>query len=232
MRRGQYLIEKYRSSSAASAAAFVAATERRGDLTEPRSALVLSASEPGAAVSEHSTFAGAEGASCSASLSERRRFSTDDDVEFDALIKRAPEADVIHFAGHAIGDDRGIEPASIVLRDKGHERRVGVAEIAKLHLRPASVVVLAGCSTARGERRAAEGVISVAHGFLSAGAPSVIATLWPIDDQAASVFFPRLHENLAKGLSPAEALRQTQLESIRRGDVPASLWAAVQNIGS
>jgi len=112
------------------------------------------------------------------------------------------------------------------------ERRVGVAEIARLRLRPSSVVVLAGCSTARGERRASEGVISVAHGFLAAGAPSVIATLWPINDQAASVFFPRLHKRLAEGFSPAEALRQTQLESIRRGDVPASLWAAVQDIGS
>ena len=156
----------------------------------------------------------------------------EDDAEFDALVKHAPDADVIHFAGHAMGDDRGIEPASIVLRQNRQERRIGVAEIARLHLRPASTVVLAGCSTARGERRAAEGVISVAYGFLSAGAPSVIATLWPIDDRAASIFFPRLHERLAEGLSPPEALRQAQLESIRRGDVPVSLWAAVQDIGS
>jgi CHAT domain-containing protein len=227
---GQYLIEQYPIVMAASAAAFVAATERRGDLTAPRSALVLSASEPGAGIGAL-TFAGAE-VRWVARAYRTATLLADDDVEFDALIKGAPEADVIHFAGHAIGDDRGIEPASIVLRDKGRERRVGVAEIARLHLRPASVVVLAGCSTARGERRAAEGVISVAHGFLSAGASSVVATLWPIDDQAASVFFPRLHERLAKGLSAAEALRQTQLESIRLGDVPASLWAAVQNIGS
>jgi CHAT domain-containing protein len=227
---GQYLIEKYPIVIAASAAAFVAAAERRGDLTAPRSALVLSASEPGAGIGAL-TFAGAEGRRVARAY-RTATLLADDDVEFDALIKRAPEADVIHFAGHAIGDDRGIEPASIVLRDKGHERRVGVAEIARLHLRPASVVVLAGCNTARGERRAAEGVISVAHGFLSAGAPSVIATLWPIDDQAASVFFPRLHEKLAAGLSAAEALRQAQLDSIRLGDVPASLWAAVQNIGS
>ncbi len=227
---GQYLIEQYPIVIAASAAAYVAATERRGDLAAPRSALVLSASEPGAG-SGALTFAGAEGRRVARAY-RTAKLLDDDDVESDALIKRAPEADVIHFAGHAIGDDRGIEPASIVLRDKGHERRFGVAEIARLRLRPASLVVLAGCSTARGERRAAEGVISVAHGFLSAGASSVVATLWPIDDQAASVFFPRLHEKLAAGLPAAEALRQAQLESIRRGDVPASLWAAVQNIGS
>jgi len=227
---GRYLIEQYPIVIAASAAAFEAAVERRGDVTSPRSALVLAASEPGAGVGTL-TYAGGEGRHVARAYQTFTLLS-DESVEFDALVKRAPLADIIHFAGHAIGDDRGIEPASIVLRDKGHERRVGVAEITKLRLRPASIVVLAGCSTARGERRAAEGVISVAHGFLSAGASSVVATLWPIDDQAASIFFPRLHEKLAEGLSAAEALRAAQLESIRRGDVPASLWAAVQNIGS
>ncbi len=228
--RGQYLIEQHTIVRALSAAAFVAATERRGKPLAPRSALVISASEPGADAGALS-FVNSEARHVARAYRNAIRLA-DDEAELDALSKRAPEADVIHFAGHAIGDDRGIEPASIVLRQNGHERRIGVAEIARLRLRPTSVVVLAGCSTARGERRAAEGVISVAHGFLSAGAPSVIATLWPIDDEAASIFFPRLHERLAEGLSAAEALRQAQLESIRRGDVPASLWAAVQNIGS
>ncbi|MEA2238298.1 MAG: hypothetical protein QOC81_3022 [Thermoanaerobaculia bacterium] len=228
--QGRYLIEQHPIVLAASAAAFVAATERRGEAAAPHSALVISASEAGAD-SGALTFADAEARRVAKTYRRSIRLA-DDAAEFDELISQAPNADVIHFAGHAIGDDRGIEPASIVLRRNGHEQRVGVAEIGKLRLRPASVVVLAGCSTARGERRAAEGVISVAHGFLSAGAPSVIATLWPIDDEASSIFFPRLHQKLAEGLSPAEALRQAQLESIHRGDVPASLWAAVQNIGS
>ena len=229
-RRGKYLIEQYPIVVAASAAAFVAAAQRRGEVPAPRHALVISASEPGADAGAL-TFADAEARRVARVYHSATRL-VDEAAQLDELARRAPEADVIHFAGHAMGDDRGIEPASIVLRQGGHERRVGVAEIAKLRLRSTSVVVLAGCSTARGERRSAEGVISVAHGFLSAGAPSVIATLWPIDDEASSIFFPRLHEKLAEGLSPAEALRQVQLESIRRGDVPASLWAAVQNIGS
>jgi hypothetical protein len=46
------------------------------------------------------------------------------------------------------------------------------------------------------------------------------------------MFFPRLHRRLAEGLSPADALRETQREAIRQGDIPPSLWAAVQDIGS
>jgi CHAT domain-containing protein len=109
---------------------------------------------------------------------------------------------------------------------------VRVEEIATMRLRRTSVVVLAGCNTARGTRRGPEGIISVAHGFLTAGAPSVIATLWPIDDNGAAAFFPRVHANLAAGMSPAEALRSVQLECIRNGTTPLSLWAAVQVIGS
>jgi CHAT domain-containing protein len=62
--------------------------------------------------------------------------------------------------------------------------------------------------------------------------PSAVATLWPISDELAALFFPRLHEKLAAGLTPAEALREVQLDAIRRKDIPASLWAAVQVIGS
>lgn len=228
--RGTYLIERCAIVVAPSAAAFVAASERSGDAKAPSSALLIQAAEATADAGSLA-FVDAEVRHIASAYRSVTRVR-EDAKQFDELTARAANADVIHFAGHAIGDDRGFEPASIVLRQSGCERRVRVAEIAKLKLRHTSVVVLAGCSTARGERRAAEGVISVAHGFLSAGAPSVIATLWPIADDAASLFFPRLHQRLAEGISPAEALRAVQLESIQRGDVPASLWAAVQDIGS
>jgi CHAT domain-containing protein len=227
---GSYLIERHALVISASAAAFAAASERGRDAPAPQTALLLSA---GDGSSDFDALASVD--------AETRQIAAayptpihvrEDAAQFDELLARAPSADVIHFAGHAIGDDRGYEPASIVLRQDGRARRVGVAEIATLRLRRTAIVVLAGCSTSRGERRTAEGVISVAHGFLSAGAPSVIATLWPIEDSAAARFFPRLHERLAEGDSPAEALRAVQLESIRRGDVPPSLWAAVQDIGS
>ena len=94
------------------------------------------------------------------------------------------------------------------------------------------VVVLAACSSARGEERAGEGGISVARAFLAAGVPNVIATLWPIDDAAAADFFPRVHRHLAAGVAPAEALRAAQLECIQRREAPLGIWAAVQILGS
>jgi CHAT domain-containing protein len=227
--RGEYLIERHAVVVAPSAAVFAAAAERRA-ASPPATALIVSAPDATADAAAL-RFVEAETQSIARLYPNVIPVTARDDA-FDLLSARAAQADVIHFAGHAVGDDSGIEPASIVLRQDGRERRVGPAEIAKLRLRRTAVVVLAGCGTSRGERRASEGVISVAHGFLTAGAPSVIATLWPIDDDDAAVFFPRLHARLAEGLAPAEALRSVQLDAIRRGDIPLSLWAAVQTIGS
>jgi CHAT domain-containing protein/tetratricopeptide (TPR) repeat protein len=228
--RGEYLLERYAIVVSPSAAVFAAAAERRRGMAAPRSVLVIANPEPGADA-DALAFVDAEAGRVSRAYGRADRLQNDE-AQFEELSKRAASADVIHFAGHAIGDDSGFEPASIVLRDKGKERRIAVGEIARLRLPRTSVVVLAGCSTARGERRGSEGVMSVAHGFLTAGTPSVIATLWPISDAMSAELFPRLHARLAEGLSPAEALRAVQLESIHRGDIPASLWAALQDIGS
>jgi CHAT domain-containing protein len=227
---GRYLLQQHIVVTAPSAAAFVAISQRRRDAHRPASALLLAASSA-AGDMEALAWVNEEAQRIEKVYPSSVRVSEDAD-QFEELRGRGAAADVIHFGGHAVGDDRGLEPASIVLRQAGRERRVGVGEIARLQLRPSTIVVIAGCATSRGEQRAAEGVISVAHGFLSAGASSVISTLWPIGDGDAAVFFPRLHRRLAEGLSPAAALQAAQLESMQRGDVPPSLWAAVQDIGN
>ena len=227
---GEYLLEHHTPLISPSAAAFGAALERRSKMYMPRELLIVANAEPEAG-SAQLAFISRE-ADRVARAYRKSKVLQNDEAQLDAIAKHLPDVDVIHFAGHAIGDISGLQPATIVLRQDGHEQGVDAATLATLRLRRTSVVVLAGCSTARGGRRASEGVISVAHGFLTAGAPSVIATLWPIDDQLASQFFPRLHEQLAQGHSPAEALRIVQLEAIHSGDIPASLWAAIQDIGS
>lgn len=226
---GQYLFQSHAVLVDPSAAVFAATSARRAELSRPRSVLIVANSKAGEETSSL-TFVRGEAEGVAQEYANAVPLQ-DDGAQYDELAKKAAEADVIHFAGHAVGDESGLEPASILLRRNGQEHRIGVAAIAALPLKKTSVVVLAGCSTARGERRGREGVISVAHGFLNAGAPSVIATLWPIDDQSAARVFPRLHELLADGVPPAEALRTIQLESIRRGDVPTSFWAALQVIG-
>ena len=143
---------------------------------------------------------------------------------------QAAKADVIHFVGHAIIPDQGTDAALVTWAEENAAGRLGVREIAAMHLRKTRAVVLAACATAR--TRTGDRSISIAHAFLAAGVPSVVATLWPIEDEPAADFFPRFHRHLAQGLSPAEALRATQIAWINRRDAPPGMWAAVQLIGS
>jgi len=136
---------------------------------------------------------------------------------------------VIHFVGHAVSDSRS-EAALLVAREAG-SGRLSAREIAGMRLRRTRVVVLAACSTGRGQERSGEGNISIARAFLAAGVPSVIATLWPIAEDPAAEFFPRLHRYVADGLPAAEALQRAQLDAIRSRAAP-STWAAVELFGS
>lgn len=147
-----------------------------------------------------------------------------------AFREAAPFADIIHFAGHAtVGADR--DTALVLTRAQGDSWRADARSIAALKLDRTSLVVLAGCNTARGKAMANEGTLSLARAFLAAGVPSVIATLQPIADDEAEELFTRLHENVARGLEPAEALRAVQIEWSRRADVSAATWASIEVIG-
>jgi CHAT domain-containing protein len=138
------------------------------------------------------------------------------------------DADVVHFAGHGVATPGS---SALLFAGNGATGRLFVDDVAALHLPKTAVVVLAACESAAGETRRSEGTWSVAHGFLVAGVPSVIATLWTVDDDLSAPFFVRLHEHLRAGARPADALRLTQIESIQRG-VPMEFWAAVQISGS
>jgi CHAT domain-containing protein len=230
-RTGAYLLERHTITVAPSASVFASAAKRHRARSIPARVLIVSRSAA-AAGSGSLRFVEREAQEI-ASLYPAAVHLNGTSARMDTIATEGATSDAIHFGGHAVGDSTGLEPAAIVLSDRtGRESRANVAQIATLPLRTTSVVVLAGCSTAVGERRSAEGALSVARGFLAAGAPSVIATLWPIDDEEAAVFFPRLHGHLAAGLAPAEALRRTQMELMHRPSASTALWAAVQNIGN
>jgi CHAT domain-containing protein len=150
-----------------------------------------------------------------------------------ALLREVIAANVLHFAGHGITDARA-GSALLLASSAGDSGIVDTRDIAALSLPVARTVVLAACSTAAARARSGrEGVDSVARAFLAAGAPSVIATLWPIDDRLAAPMFVRIHRRLAQGATAADAVREAQLDAIRgAAPLPPSIWAAIQTIGS
>jgi hypothetical protein len=95
----------------------------------------------------------------------------------------------------------------------------------------AVLVVLAACSTGAG-RPTSDGTASLARAFLLAGSHSAIATLWPIQDDAASELSRRFYAALVSGNTPAEALRSAQRDLIHGPKSRSQFeWAAFQFIG-
>lgn len=144
-----------------------------------------------------------------------------------AFLAEATNADTIHFAGHATMAD------GLLLAGRGGH--LAAREVAAMNLPRRPIVVLAACRTAAGKSRAAEGVDSVAVAFLHAGARAVIASLWDLDDRAAAHLSSELHRALARGESPADAVRGAQLSLLRSGDPELSkpgAWAGIVTIGS
>jgi CHAT domain-containing protein len=88
-------------------------------------------------------------------------------------------------------------------------------DIYNLKLR-AELVVLSACQTALGKDIRGEGLVGLTRGFMYAGAPRVVASLWQIDDRASAEFMQRFYEGiLRQGLRPAAALQAAQISMSR-----------------
>lgn len=84
-------------------------------------------------------------------------------------------------------------------------------EIYNLKL-PAEAVVLSACETGIGLNIKGEGLVSLTRGFMYAGAPRVVVSLWAVSDQATTELMVRFYQGVLKeGLPPAAALRAAQL---------------------
>jgi CHAT domain-containing protein len=132
---------------------------------------------------------------------------------------------LVHFATHAQVDERAPGRSAIALAaGRGNDGFVTSADLGSLRL-DADLVMLSGCSTALGLIVGGEGILGLTGPLLQAGAHSVVATLWPVNDAASAEFVKRFYGFLASGVAATDALRLAQLDAIQRG-VPPRDWAA------
>jgi CHAT domain-containing protein/tetratricopeptide (TPR) repeat protein len=136
------------------------------------------------------------------------------DASSEAAVKEEDLArfDVLHFATHAIADERSPMRSALVLApSQDQDGFLQVRELADLDLN-ADLVVLSGCSTGSGRLVTGEGVEGLARAFLVAGARSLVVSLWNVDDRSTALLMESFHAKLRAGRSPAAALREAKLE--------------------
>jgi CHAT domain-containing protein len=119
---------------------------------------------------------------------------------------------VLHFAGHAVLDDRSPLYSFLLLsaQGEGEDGLLESWEIAELDL-PAELVVLSACETASGALGEGEGLLGLSWAFMAAGARGVVASQWPVDSAATSRLMVDFHRGLVAGLASDEALRKASL---------------------
>lgn len=121
----------------------------------------------------------------------------------------------LHFAVHVVPDESHPHLSGLVLSrfaPDGTPRGdlLRLADVFHLDL-PVDLVVLSGCRSGRGKELRGEGIIGLTRGFMTAGAPRVVVSLWDVNDRATKELMVAFYEGLlTRGLPPGAALRAAQ----------------------
>ena len=123
-------------------------------------------------------------------------------------------SDVVHFACHGEFNDRQpLQSGLLLAADADNDGELQVHEIFGMNLRKANLITLSACETALCKVRGGEDWVGLSRGFIYAGTPSILATLWSVDDKSTAILMKNFYSNwLKKGMTKPAALRQAQLD--------------------
>lgn len=132
---------------------------------------------------------------------------------FVSLASKFPD---VHLATHGVLDAERPERSYLLMAGADEEsQRLSVAEIASLSLGRNGMAVLSACETALGEQVPGAALTTLAAAFSQAGAQSVVASLWKVNDETTRHFMVAFHTALATS-GRAAALQQAQLTILRK----------------
>ncbi len=156
----------------------------------------------------------------------------------ERILSDIEKYDIIHFATHTfIDNDNPLNSRFIVFNSEQtdfEDQAMFVSDIMPLNLK-AKLAVLTSCNTGVGKLARGEGILSIARSFRYAGCPSVIMSLWELDDISTSKIISGFYENLKDGLDKDEALREAKLNYLKEANSKNSsplYWAGIISSGS
>jgi CHAT domain-containing protein len=143
------------------------------------------------------------------------------------IVDKIAGYEIIHIASHSLVDERMplyswilLTPSngnsSISFMEDPDDGLLTLPEIFKLDLSRAKLVVLSCCDTGLGKLLKGEGIIGFSRAFMYAGTPSLVVSLWKVEDKSTSLLFQRFYATIKQeGLSKAGALKSAQLQFIK-----------------
>jgi CHAT domain-containing protein len=147
-----------------------------------------------------------------------------------ALRDNAAGYNYLHFATHGeFNADAPLNSALLLAKDATGDGLLTVGKLYSMRL-DIDLATLSACETGLGKIANGDDVVGLTRGFLYAGASTIVASLWQVDDRATSDLMTKFYGNLEHG-DKREALRQAQLDARNRYAHPY-YWAAFQLTGN
>lgn len=143
---------------------------------------------------------------------------------------------VLHLASHGYADNHELQQAKLFFSSKNTDSLSAILyphEIVQLPLK-ADFVVLSACQTAIGYWQKGEGIMSLARDFMYAGVPSILTTLWKVNDQSSSQIIQDFYQELQQD-SKHKALqfaKQNYLEQASAFGAHPYFWSGYILVGN
>ena len=127
------------------------------------------------------------------------------------FIDQASQAQIVHFAGHAILNDNNPDNSYLAFSSSDdRENKLFIRDIYNMRT-PNELVVLSACNTGQGELKKGEGVMSMARAFAYSGAKSLVYSLWDVNDGSTKKIMEHFYQELKAGATKDQALRTAKL---------------------
>jgi len=140
---------------------------------------------------------------------------------------------ILHLATHFLTNDTQPLYSKIALAQNGDGEEDGFLqtyEVFNMNLN-ADLVVLSACNTALGKLRKGEGVIGISRAFLFAGVPSMVVSLWNVDDKATAIIMRDFYKYMKAGFNKKHALRRAKVDYLKASGAGPYYWAPFILIG-
>lgn len=145
------------------------------------------------------------------------------------VITESANYDILHFATHAeFNQEYPLASALRLARENNSDGRLTAGEIFGLNLK-SDMVVLSACETGLGKITNGDELIGLSRAFIYAGTPSILTTLWKVNDRASYELIRGYYAHL-KTMKKSAALRQAQLQTMKEFPHPF-YWAPYTLMG-
>ena len=138
------------------------------------------------------------------------------EATLDIFKKRASLFPILHLATHGCFDPNGCADLAMQANTIlfANSQQYPIAEAALLGLENTELITLSACQTAKEANAEGQEISGLAYVLERAGAKSVIASLWSAEDGTTADIMIQFYQNLQKGMTKTEAMRQAKLSNI------------------